>query len=215
MHTQHQTDNPTWSVTNTKHLFNINFIIWLLLKAALSMRSPRIIEQHYLETPRRLLRLSDVTLCLTCSKSSFPPNFPHSSSKSFSRISAPLFRANPVSSRLSSHIFTSSTPKNKTELHQITYSKYQVTVNNFLLIAIAFILYFTHQHNSPATSRTGCLSGCTSIWRAIHLPSKWAYHHPRLLRSSGRTNGILKKRWARSLLLSTLALLTEAALTAI
>ena len=30
----------------------------------------------------------------------------------------------------------------------------------------------------PATRSTGTLAGCSSIWRAIHWPSKWAYHHP-------------------------------------
>ena len=57
----------------------------------------------------------------------------------------------------------------------------------------------------PATSRTAFLSGCSSIWRAIHLPSKCAYHHPFFLNSGsrfwsdGRTNGMRKQRWSAAI----------------
>lgn len=52
--------------------------------------------------------------------------------------------------------------------------------------------------STPATSRIGGLSACSSIWRATYWPSKCAYHQPRLFASSGlllgRTNGIRKYR---------------------
>lgn len=48
----------------------------------------------------------------------------------------------------------------------------------------------------PATRSRGSLSGCNSSWRAIHCPSKWAYHHPflrfRRSCSEGRMNGTRK-----------------------
>eukprot|EP00041_Stephanoeca_diplocostata_P021481 m.501213 g.501213 ORF g.501213 m.501213 type:complete len:749 (+) comp21837_c1_seq12:65-2311(+) len=53
----------------------------------------------------------------------------------------------------------------------------------------------------PATSSTGGFCGCSSIWRAIHCPSKCANHQPLtppLSRSSWRTNGIRKKRCGRA-----------------
>lgn len=70
------------------------------------------------------------------------------------------------------------------------------------------IIYFSCESYTPATSRMGGLSGWSSICRAIHGPSKWAYHQPfflfwgSLYWSAGRMNGMRKKRCCRFISIS-------------
>ena len=87
---------------------------------------------------------------------------------------------------------------------------------------IKFTWTHTHTHTHiPATNKTGCLFGCSSIWRAIHLPSKCANHDPFWLdpsprcSSAGRTKGIRKYRCCSWTLLSILRAGIAGALPAI
>ena len=71
-----------------------------------------------------------------------------------------------------------------------------VVIHSGCLVFFGVVMTFPRL---PAMSRMGGFPGYSSIWRAIHWPSKWANHWPWLLTplssrysSAGRENGMLK-----------------------